>query len=224
MLSSDMLIVGLTGGLATGKSTVAGIFQDLGASVIDADLLARQVVEPGQPAYAEIIKSFGKRILRPDGKIDRQALGNLVFRSPTQLRRLNAIVHPRVAKLQRRLTEHIRKANPQALIIYDAPVLIEAGAHTRMDYLIVVKTDQQTQLKRLAVRNGYSRAEALRRLRAQLPLKEKIPLADFLLDGTLSRACLRKEVKRIKQVLETNPPTRRVIANRKNVGLPRSKK
>ena len=173
MLSSGMLMVGLTGGLATGKSTVAGMFQELGAAVIDADLLARQAVEPGQPAYVDIVKTFGKGILKPNGSIDRKTLGHIVFRNPAELRRLNALVHPRVALRQKRLAQKIGRANPNSLIIYDAPVLIEAKAHTRMDYLIVVKADQRTQLNRLQMRNGFSRAEALRRIQAQLPPASK---------------------------------------------------
>lgn len=202
MLSSGMLLVGLTGGLATGKSTVARIFQDLGAIVLDADRLARQAVAPRKPAYRDIVKTFGRRVLRADGTLDRGILAEIVFRHPAKLRQLNAIVHPRVARYQAQLSRQIARNDPTALIIYDAPVLIEAGAHKRMDKIIVVTADQKTQIARLHARNGFSRAEALRRIRSQIPLRTKIRLADYRLDGTLPLHRLRREVAKIKKELE----------------------
>lgn len=202
MLSSGMLLVGLTGGLATGKSTVARIFQDLGAIVLDADVLARQVVAPGKPAYRDIVRTFGRRVLRANGTLDRSVLAEIVFRNPAKLRQLNAIVHPRVARYQAELSRRIARNDPKALIIYDAPVLIEAGAHKRMDKIIVVTADQKTQITRLSARNGFSRAEALRRIRSQKPLRTKIRLADYRIDGTLPLQRLRREVAKIKKELE----------------------
>lgn len=202
MLSSGMLLVGLTGGLATGKSTVARIFQDLGAIVLDADRLARQAVAPRKPAYRDIVKTFGRRVLRADGTLNRSILAEIVFRNPAKLRQLNAIVHPRVARYQAQLSRQIARNDPTALIIYDAPVLIEAGAHKRMDKIIVVTADQKTQIARLHARNGFSRAEALRRIRSQIPLRTKIRLADYRLDGTLPLQRLRREVAKIKKELE----------------------
>ncbi len=197
-----MLLVGLTGGLATGKSTVARIFQDLGAIVLDADLLARQAVAPGKPAHRDIVRTFGRRVLRADGTLDRGILAEIVFRNPAKLRQLNAIVHPRVARYQAQLSRQIARNDPKALIIYDAPVLIEAGAHKRMDKIIVVTADQKSQIARLRARNGFSRAEALRRIRSQIPLRTKIRLADYRLDGTLPLQRLRSEVAKIKKELE----------------------
>lgn len=202
MLSSGMLLVGLTGGLATGKSTVARIFQDLGAIVLDADRLARQAVAPRKPAYRDIVKTFGRRVLCADGTLNRSILAEIVFRNPAKLRQLNAIVHPRVARYQAQLSRQIARNDPTALIIYDAPVLIEAGAHKRMDKIIVVTADQKTQIARLHARNGFSRAEALRRIRSQIPLRTKIRLADYRLDGTLPLQRLRREVAKIKKELE----------------------
>lgn len=192
-----MLLVGLTGGVAVGKSTVARAFRDCGAHVIDADLLARQVVEPGKPAWRDIVRTFGRDILRPDRSIDRAALGAIVFRDPAQLKRLGEIVHPRVAREQARLTRAIAKQDPKAVVIYDAPVLIEANAHRRMDRLLVVTADRETQIARLRARNGLSRAEALRRIRSQLPLAKKRALADTIIDGTMPRRRLPSTIRRL---------------------------
>lgn len=196
-----MIVVGLTGGVATGKSTVAKMFRACGAHVIDADLLARQVVKPGKPAWRDIVAVFGRDVLRPDRSLDRAALARIVFRHPAKLRRLSRIIHPRVAREQARLMRAIAMKHPHAVVIYDAPVLIEAGAHKRMDKLIVVTADRATQIDRLARRNGLPRADALRRIRAQMSLAKKARLADHLLDGTTSPALLRQAVRRLYRTL-----------------------
>ncbi|OLB98938.1 MAG: dephospho-CoA kinase [Nitrospirae bacterium 13_1_40CM_62_7] len=197
-----MIVVGLTGGLATGKSSVARLFQDCGAIVIDADVLAREAVEPGRPAWRDIVRVFGKKVLQPDRALDRRTLGRIVFGNRAKMKQLNAIVHPRVAREQNRLTREIVSKEPDAVIIYDAPVLIEAGAHNRMNKIIVVAADQATQIKRLCNRSHFSRAEALRRIRSQLPLAQKIKLADYVIDGTLSFEQTKNEVQRIYAQLE----------------------
>ncbi len=197
-----MIVVGLTGGLATGKSSVARLFQDCGAIVIDADVLAREAVEPGRPAWRDIVRVFGKKVLQPDRTLDRRTLGRIVFGNRAKLKRLGAIVHPRVAREQNRLTREIARKDPDEVIIYDAPVLIEAGAHKRMDKIIMVAADQATQIKRLCNRSHLSRAEALRRIRSQLPLAQKIKLADYVIDGTLSFEQTKNEVQRIYAELE----------------------
>lgn len=197
-----MILVGLTGGVACGKSSVARLFQDCGAVLIDADVLARTVVEPGKPAFKEIVKTFGKKIVAPDGTLDRAALAKIVFASPAKLKKLNAIVHPRVAREQAKLVRAIKTQEPHAVVIYDAPVLFEAGAHTRMDKIIVVSADEQTQLTRLRTRNHLSKAEALRRIRSQMPLDQKIKRADYVIDGTLSYEQTKHEVERIYHELK----------------------
>lgn len=192
-----MILVGLTGGVATGKSTVARMFHQCGASIIDADLLARQVVEPGRPAWRDVVKAFGRGILRPDRTIDRAALAGIVFADYRKLRRLGAIIHPRVAREQAKHVRAIVEKHPRAVIIYDAPVLIEAGAHERMDRLAVVTARRDTQIARLRRRNGFSRAEALRRIRSQMPLSRKRRLADDVIDGDRPLAELRRQVARL---------------------------
>jgi dephospho-CoA kinase len=192
-----MILVGLTGGIACGKSTVARLFQDCGAILIDADELARAVVEPGKPAFKAIVKTFGKQVLATDGTLDRSALAKIVFRNPAKLKRLNAIVHPRVAREQAKLVRAIRTQEPNAVVIYDAPVLFEAGAHRRMDKIIVVAADEATQITRLRTRNHLTKTEALRRIRSQMPLKHKVKQADYVIDGTLSYEQTKHEVERI---------------------------
>jgi len=189
-----MILVGLTGGVATGKSTVAKMFKQGGAAVINADLLARQVVEPGKPAWRAIVKLFGKIVLNQDRSLDRQALGSIVFHNPKKRRQLERIIHPRVAREQRRLVRWIAKRKPHAVVIYEVPLLFEAGVDKRVDKIIVVNVDRNTQIARLKKRNGLSRAEALRRIRSQMPLAKKIQRADHVLNGTLPRPSLRKQV------------------------------
>jgi dephospho-CoA kinase len=189
-----MILVGLTGGVATGKSTVAKMFKQYGAVVIDADELARDVVKPGKPAWRAIVTLFGKTVLNPDRSLDRQALGSIVFRNRTKRRQLERIIHPRVAREQQRLVRWVAKRKPHAVVIYEVPLLFEAGVDKRVDEIIVVTADRETQIVRLTKRNGLSRTEALRRIRSQMPLAKKIQQADHVLNGTLPRPSLRKQV------------------------------
>ena len=199
-----MILVGLTGGIATGKSTVAGMFKRCGAVVIDADALAREAVLPGKPAWREILSTFGKTILNPDRTLNRQALGVMVFGHPAKLRQLERIIHPRVAREQIRLTKQAARKDPRAVVIYDVPLLFEAGIDTRMDTTIVVTADRETQIARLKKRNGLSRAEALRRIKSQMPLTKKRRRADCVLDGTLSLPQLKKQVRSLYQSIRTS--------------------
>lgn len=192
-----MILVGLTGGLATGKSTVANMFRACGAIVIDADELAREVVQPGKPAWRDIVRRFGKSVLNSDGTINRQKLGQTVFHDRTKLRRLERIVHPRVAREQARLTKQAAKQDPDAVVVYDVPLLFEAAIDKRVDMVIVVSADQKTQLARLKKRNGLTPAEALRRIRSQIPLAMKRRRADYVLDGTKDRSRLAKDAARL---------------------------
>jgi dephospho-CoA kinase len=189
-----MILVGLTGGVATGKSTVAKMFKQCGAVVIDADQLARDVVKPGKPAWRAIVTLFGKTVLNPDCSLDRQALGNIVFHNRAKRRQLERIIHPRVAREQQRLVRRVAKRKPHAVVIYEVPLLFEAGVDRRVDTIVVVTADRETQIARLKKRNGLSRAEALRRISSQMPLTKKIQQADHVLNGTLPRPSLRKQV------------------------------
>jgi dephospho-CoA kinase len=190
-----MILIGLTGGVATGKSTVAQMFKQCGAVVIDADALAREVVQPDKPAWRDVVRTFSKKVLNPDRTINRQALGSIVFRYPAKRRRLERIIHPRVAREQQRLTREAARKDPTAVVLYDVPLLFEAGIDKRVQKIIVVTADQQTQIARLKKRNSLSRAEALRRIRSQMPLAKKAQMADLVIDGTVSRAVGRRRVQ-----------------------------
>ena len=203
LCSAAMILVGLTGGIATGKSTVAKMFKRCGAVVIDADALAREVVRLGKPAWRAIVKTFGRNVLNPDRTVNRHALGHIVFQSRTKLRLLERIIHPRVARLQAQLTGQIARNSPNAVVIYDVPLLFEAGINKRFDKIIVVTADRETQVARLRKRNGLTRTAALQRIRSQMPLSKKVQRADYVLDGTLSNSDLRRNVQQLHRALRS---------------------
>ncbi|MDX1410906.1 MAG: dephospho-CoA kinase [Nitrospirales bacterium] len=195
MVRFPMLLVGLTGGLGSGKTTIARMFEQLGAHIIDADALAREVVKSGKPALKMIAKEFGNSILTPQQTLRREALAKIVFQTPGKLKRLTDILHPYIARAQARRTREIRLRDPNAVIVYDAAMLIEAQAHIRMDRVMVVRTDRDTQISRASQRDGLTRAETIRRLRHQMPLRDKLRYADIVIDGTASLKQLRAVVR-----------------------------
>lgn len=197
-----MLLIGLTGGLATGKSTVAAMLERCGATVIDADALAHQVMAPGSAGWRAVVRAFSPAILSPDKTIDRRTLGTVVFRHPARRRALERIIHPRVAREQARLTRLAARKDPRAIVVYDVPLLFEAGIDARVDRIVVVTADRSTQITRLATRNGFTRAEALRRIRSQMPLRRKVKRAHYVLDGTVPRRRLLVDVRRLYRLLK----------------------
>ncbi len=192
-----MILIGLTGGVATGKSTVAKMFQKCGATVIDADKLARDVVQPGKPAWREIVRRFGKTVLNRDKTINRQTLGQIIFQNRTKRRQLEHIIHPRVAREQARLTRQAVRKDPHSVVIYDVPLLFEAGIDKRVDKTVVVTADRETQIARLKERNGLTRSEALRRIKSQMSLTLKRRHADYVLDGTKQPRRLASDVTQL---------------------------
>lgn len=194
-----MILVGLTGGIASGKSEVSRIFKKLGAHIIDADEIAHALLEPNTPTWKKVVESFGTDILRPDQTIDRKRLGQMVFDDPKKLAVLNAILHPSVFAEKERRQKAIAQADPQSVVVFDVPLLIETRAHAWADKVIVVTVDRKTQLKRLMERNGLSRQEAHKRIRAQMPLSKKAKYADYLID---SREPLSKMEIQIHQIFE----------------------
>ena len=196
-----MILVGLTGGVASGKSLVSQYFRRFGASVIDADLIAHRVIAPGKPAWGAIRLAFGSEILKPDKTIDRQKLGEIVFGNPKKLKTLNAIVHPRVFEEEDQLKKKIVRRRPRAVIIFDAALLIEAGSYRRMDKVILVTVDQATQISRLMKRNGLSRAEAKRRIASQAPNAHKRKYADYIIDGRGTPKAIERQVRSLYQEL-----------------------
>src|SRR5262245_14057991 len=198
------LVIGLTGGIGSGKSTVAAMFGELGAELVDADQIARDVVRPGQPAYQEILAAFGRDILAADGTIDRKALGARVFADPTARRRLEALVHPRIgAESLRRIGQAGARGVP--VVIYEASLLVESGLHKTMDGVIVVAASQAAQRARVAGRDGLSALELEQRIAAQLPTQEKVAVADWVIhnEGTLEDT--RRQVEAVWREIERKP-------------------
>lgn len=177
-----MQVIGLTGGIASGKSTVARILERLGAVIVDADLLAREAVLPDAPAHQGIVAAFGPEILLPDATLDRKALGRIVFADPEARRRLEAITHPAIARLAEERLAAARRSGAPA-VFYVAPLLIEAGATGRVDDIWVVYADRETQIARLTERDGIRREEAEQRLAAQMPMEEKAAHGSAVIDN-----------------------------------------
>lgn len=180
-----MLKVGLTGGIGSGKSTVSALLADRGATVIDADLLAREVVEPGTPGLTAVVARFGDAVLREDGTLDRERLGRLVFADPDERAALNAIVHPLVGEETARRLAQAESAGAQ-IVVFDVPLLVENGLQDLYDVVVVVATDPATQVERLIQVRGMSAADARARIAAQAPLADKLAMATYVVrnDGT----------------------------------------
>jgi len=191
-----MIIVGLTGSVGTGKSTVTNFFRELGAYIIDWDELARKVTRPHLRAWKEVVEYFGKGILNEDLTINRQKLAEIVFSDKGKVTKLNQIVHPEVFKEDERITNEIKSLDPDALIIKDIPLLFELTRPVFVDKIVVVSASEQTQLRRLEEK-GMSREDARSRIKSQLPLEEKIKSADFVIsnDGPLEET--KKQVEEI---------------------------
>lgn len=201
--NQPVIIVGLTGGIASGKSTVTTMLRELGVHVIDADQIARQIVEPGQPALDEIVQAFGPEILDPSGRLDRTALGQKIFADATLRLKLNAITHPRIA--QTMMQEAQTAANQgHPFVVYDAALLVENKIHRFLDSLIVVAVDRETQIERLLARDHITRAEAEQRIDAQMPLEEKIAVATYVIDNQGSREATRTQTQKILETIRHN--------------------
>lgn len=192
-----MLNVGLTGGIATGKTSVAEMFQKKGAYVIDFDVLTHKVQEPRRPVWQAILDFFGREILNDDETINRGKLGNIVFQDKIKLAKLNEIVHPFLFKEWRHYISEIQKINPDAIVISDMPLLIEAGVRKFVDLIVLVYASPSLQVERMIMRNGFNREESLRRIASQLPIDDKIPYADIVIDNSSSLESARQKVDEI---------------------------
>jgi dephospho-CoA kinase len=186
-----MLRIGLTGGIGAGKSTVARRLGELGATVIDADRLAREVVEPGTPGLAAVVEAFGPQVLLADGRLDRPALGQIVFGDAGQLARLNAIVHPLVGERTRALVEH---APTDAVLVHDVPLLVENRATGGFDLVMIVDAPEEERIRRLVGDRGMSRDDALARIRAQASDEQRRAVADIWIDNSGSPEATRDQV------------------------------
>ena len=192
-----MLKVGLTGGIATGKSYVLGLLKGLGCETSDADILAHQAIAPGEPAFEEILKEFGADVLGEKGAIDRAKLGAIVFASKERRDRLNAIVHPRVFEAQTRWYAEVGARRPDAIVVVDAALMIETGSYRRFDVVVVVHCDPELQLERLMTRNKISREDALQRINAQMSSADKLKHAHYAIDTSDGFADTERQVKEL---------------------------
>jgi dephospho-CoA kinase len=203
------LLVGLTGSIATGKSTVSRMFAHLGARVIDADLLAREVVMPGQPAYARIVEEFGPQVVQEDGSLDRKALGAVVFADVAKRKRLEEITHPAIGLRQQRILSVLDEEAFEDVVIWDVALLFEGGGVAKMDRVVVVYADPETERQRLMERDGLSEADARARIASQMPIAEKAKLADHVIDNSGTREETERQVRTVYGALLAELKVRR---------------
>lgn len=198
-----MKVIGLTGNIASGKSVVASMLEDLGAKVIDADYIARKVVEPNQAAWKEIVQSFGKNILNPDNSINRKELGEIIFNDNEKRKMLNDITHPKIIQRVREAVETYKNENVKVVIIEAALIVEKGGLKDLIEKLIVVTSDEASQIERLTKRNNLSKEEALSRINSQMPTLEKAQYADYIIDNSGTTDKTQDQVKSIWKEIVT---------------------
>ena len=201
-------VIGLTGGIGSGKSTVAALLAERGATVIDADKIGHEVYRPGSEGFTRVVETFGRGVVAADGTIDRKALGAIVFADPERRRKLEAMTHPRIRERFQQRLDALTAEDFRGLVFFDAPVMIESGNYRNMDRMVVVITDEATQIARLMARDGIDRGEALRKIKSQMPLAEKAKLADYVIDNSGDRAATEAEVRRVYRALLADLATR----------------
>lgn len=199
-MGKTSLILGITGSIASGKSLVAAEFSRRGAALVSADQLAREVVKPGSPVLARLVVRFGEGVLDEDGSLDRESLARIVFADEQARAELNQIVHPAIGRLAVEQLQELA-ASQVPLVVYEAPLLFEAGAEERVDRVLVVKVDPQVQLQRLMARDGLTSADALQRVAAQMSQQEKLARADYVIDNSGSVAETVAQVEQLWQAL-----------------------
>ncbi len=202
-MSGGPLRIGLTGGIGSGKTLVARMFRELGAVIIDADVIAREVVSPGGPAYDPVVRVFGPGVLRPDGVIDRKALAARVFGDTEARRQLNALTHPHIRRRMAEDVERAVRAPGVDVIVLDIPLLLETteGRDLGLDGIVVVDAADDVRLERIMARNGLSRASAQRRLAAQMPLRDKVERADWVIDNNGTPEATGEQVRTLWEAL-----------------------
>ncbi len=191
-----MIVIGITGSFGTGKTTVAKLFKKLGAKVIDADRISHSLLRPGTEVYRRVVRIFGKGVISKNKTIDRVKLGKVVFGNHRLLKRLTGIIHPLVVKRIKLSIEN--NYNARAIVI-DAPLLLEAGLDSVLDFLVVVKAKRNNQIKRIEKKFGLKKLDILKRIKAQLPLEKKISLADFIIDNN---GTIKKTVAQVKEIYD----------------------
>lgn len=200
-----MLLVGLTGGIGSGKSTVASMLEQRGAVVFDADIFARHAIESGTPGHPRVVEEFGPEVLTEEGQIDREALAAKVFRDPEARRRLEAIVHPEVARQLREALVPYRDTN--RIVVYSVPLLVEAGLESAFDAIVVVAASEEVRVERLASHRGMSEDAARSRIRAQVSDPEREAVADFVIRNDGSLRDLEREVVKVWEALRSRTTT-----------------
>jgi dephospho-CoA kinase len=201
-----MIRVGLTGGLASGKSFVGHSLADLGCFLVQADELGRQVLEQGGETYHAVVEAFGAGILDENGKIDRKRLARMVFANPDELAKLNALVHPRVKERERALVAEFGREHPDGIAVTEAAILVETGSYKDYDRLIVAACRPEQQIERSMERDGASREDVLNRLRRQMPLEDKVKYADFVIDTSGSKEDTLQQVRTVYAALRRINP------------------
>jgi dephospho-CoA kinase len=196
-----MLRVGLTGGIATGKTTVGRMFVDLGCHLLDSDLITRELFEPGQAVRDAVAAAFGAAVLAANGSIDRRVLGEIVFNDPQLRQQLNSLVHPAIIERQQEWLSAVERENPHAVGIVSAALMIEVGTYRSYDRLIVVSCSPAEQLRRLRKRDALSEEQAEARIASQMPLSEKVRYADYVIDTSGELPATRSQVERINTIL-----------------------
>jgi len=199
---SLMFIVGLTGGIASGKSLAARVFKDLGAHIIDADQIVHELLQPGQVVWQEVVEHFGSDILLSDKCINRRNLAEIVFSDAEKRAWLNSCIHPKVFAAFAAQVKFLCDRQPAAIIVFDAALLIETGYCQNMDKTVVVYAEQEQQIRRLVSRNGFTREHALARIRSQMPLAQKREYADYVLDNTGTQEYAEYQAAEIFQKLK----------------------
>ena len=198
-----MLKVGLTGGLACGKSFVGHALADLGCYLIEADKLGHAVMEPGGEAYDGIVREFGREILDSEGRISRRKLSGLVWEHPERLEKLNRLVHPPVQAREEASMAEIARTDPDAIVVVEAAILVETGRYKYFDRLIVVTCSPERQMERALERGSYNKEEVLARLARQLPLKEKLRVADYVIDTSGAKEATLEQVRKVYHELRS---------------------
>jgi dephospho-CoA kinase len=198
-----MLRIGLTGGLASGKSLVAKRLVDLGCHWIQADQLGHEVLQKGSAVQAQVVRHFGPGILLENGEIDRRKLAAAVFDSPERLAALNALVHPAVIRREEQLSQNIARSDPSAIIVVEAAILIETGRYKRFQKLILAVCEEKQQVERAMKRSGLTREEVLARLRQQMPLEQKRKYADYIIDTSGPKEGTFRQVEDLYRILRT---------------------
>lgn len=194
------MVIGLTGGIASGKSTISSILKEFGASIVDADLIGRSVVQKGEKAYNEIVQCFGDGILMPNGEINRKKLGHMVFSDHIKLEKLNSITHPEIINRIKEKVEEYRSEGAKVIVI-DAAILIETGLSSYCDSIWLVSVDKETQLNRLMERDKFTYIDGLKRINAQYSREEKAQFADVIIDNSMPIEEVKEKIKELWDII-----------------------